>query len=64
MSHSASLEDKQRIQVEDVDVPWFHGPFNTFFLKFSVSVGPFCSNFNVFLSLFAGKHVQNENVED
>ena len=36
LSHSASLEDKQRIQVEDVDVSWFHVTFNFFFLKFSM----------------------------
>ena len=25
LSHSASLKDKQRILVEDVDIPWVHG---------------------------------------
>ena len=35
-----------------------------FFLKFSVCLGPSCSNFNVFLSVFCGKVVQNENAED
>ena len=33
VSHSASLEDKQRIYVEGVDVPWFHSTFNDFFLS-------------------------------
>ena len=33
VSHSASLEDKQRIQVEAVDIPWFHGIINTFSLS-------------------------------
>ena len=28
--HSASLEDKQRILVEGVGIPWFHGIFNAF----------------------------------
>ena len=28
VSHSASLEDKQRIKVKGVDIPWFHGIFN------------------------------------
>ena len=37
LSHSASLEDKQRILVESVDISWFHGIIITFFLKFSVS---------------------------
>ena len=32
VSHSASLEDKQRIQVEGVDIPWFQGIINTFSL--------------------------------
>ena len=32
LSHSASLEDKQRIYVEGVDIPWFHGIINTFSL--------------------------------
>ena len=32
LSHSASLEDKQRIQVEGVDIPWFQGIINTFSL--------------------------------
>ena len=36
VSHSVSLEDKQRIYVESVDVSWFHGMFNAFFFKFSV----------------------------
>ena len=30
LSHSASLEDKQQIQVEGVDKSWFHGIFNDF----------------------------------
>ena len=25
VSHNVSLEDKQRIYVEGVDIPWFHG---------------------------------------
>ena len=29
LSHSASLEHKQRIYVEVVDIPWFHGIINT-----------------------------------
>ena len=33
LSHSASLEDKQRIYVEGVDIPWFHGIINTFSLS-------------------------------
>ena len=33
LSHSASLEDKQRIQVEGVDIPWFQGIINTFSLS-------------------------------
>ena len=37
LSHSVSLEDKQRILVEGVYIPWFHGIINTFSLKFSVS---------------------------
>ena len=32
LSHSASLEDKQRIFVGCVVIPWFHGIFNTFSL--------------------------------
>ena len=32
LSHCTSLEDKQRIYVEGVDIPWFHGIFNAFFL--------------------------------
>ena len=36
LSHSASLEDKQRIYVEGVDIPWFHSIINTFSLKFSM----------------------------
>ena len=38
-----------------MDVHWFHGTFNAFFLKFSVCLGYFCSNFNVFYLCFAGK---------
>ena len=33
LSHSASLEEKQRILVEGVDIPWFHGIINTFSLS-------------------------------
>ena len=33
VSHSSSLEDKQRIYVEGVDKPWFHGTFNVFSLS-------------------------------
>ena len=33
LSHTASLEDKQRIYVEGVDMPWFHGIINTFSLS-------------------------------
>ena len=33
LSHSASLEDKQQIEVEGVDIPWFHGIINTFSLS-------------------------------
>ena len=33
VSNSASLEDKQRIKVEGVDVPWFHGTLNAFSLS-------------------------------
>ena len=32
LSHSVSLEDKLRIEVEGVDTPWFHGIINTFSL--------------------------------
>ena len=33
LSHSASLEDKQRIYVEGVDITQFHGIINTFSLS-------------------------------
>ena len=33
LSHIASLEYKQQISVEVVDIPWFHGIINTFFLS-------------------------------
>ena len=33
LSHSTSLEDKQRIKVEGVDILWFHGIINTFSLS-------------------------------
>ena len=33
VSHNVSLEDKQRIYVEGVDIPWFHGTFNAFSLS-------------------------------
>ena len=33
VSHSASLKDKQRIYVDGVDIPWFHGIINTFSLS-------------------------------
>ena len=33
LSHSASLEEKQRILVEGVDILWFHGIINTFSLS-------------------------------
>ena len=38
VSPSASLEDKQRIYVEGVDVPWFQCIFNAFSMNL-VSVG-------------------------
>ena len=33
LSHSASLEDKKWIEVEGVDIQWFHGIINTFSLS-------------------------------
>ena len=33
VSHSASLEDKQQISVEGIDISWFHGIINTFSLS-------------------------------
>ena len=33
VSHSASLEDKQQIYVESVDVSWFYGTFIAFSLS-------------------------------
>ena len=33
VSHNLSLEDKQRIEVEGVDVLWFHSTFNVFSLS-------------------------------
>ena len=33
LSHSTSLEDKQIIYVEGVDIPWFHGIINHFSLR-------------------------------
>ena len=38
LSHSVSLEDKLRIEVEGVDTPWFHGIINTFSLSVSKSL--------------------------
>ena len=37
--------------------------FQSFFPKFSVCLEPFCSNFNVFLSLFCRNVVQRGNAE-
>ena len=33
LSHSASLEDKKQIEVDGVDIRWFHGIINTFSLS-------------------------------
>ena len=33
VSHNASLEEKQRVYVEGVDIPWFRGIINTFSLS-------------------------------
>ena len=52
LSYSASLENKQRIYVEGVDIPWFHGIFSNFSLCL-VRPKAFCTNFYVSFSLFA-----------
>ena len=54
LSHSASLEDKQRIYVEGVYIPWFYGIFNGFYISLVCVHKPFCINFSVTFSLFAG----------
>ena len=41
--------------VGKVDVSCFHGTFNVFFRKIGVCLEPFCSSFNMFLSLFCKK---------
>ena len=56
VSHSASLEDKRRILVEGVDIPWFHDIFNAFSLNL---VCVFCIDFYVSISLF-GKNLSKD----
>ena len=60
VSHSASLEDKQRNKVEDVDIPWFHSIFNVFSLSLVCVQKPFCIDFYVSFSLFAGNLSKDE----
>ena len=59
-SHSASLEDKQRIYIEGVDIPWFHGIFNVFSLILVCVQKPFCINLYVSYSVFAGNLSKDE----
>ena len=60
LSHSASLEDKQRIEVEGVNIPWFHVIFNAFSLNLVCVEKPFCIDFYVSFSLFGGNLSKDE----
>ena len=42
------------------DIPWFHGIFNAFFLSLVCVQKPFCIDFYVSLSLFAGNLSKDE----
>ena len=60
VSHSASLEDKQRIEVKGVDIPWFTSILNAFSLSLVCVKKPFCIDFYVIFSLFAGNLPKDE----
>ena len=59
VSHSASLEDKQRILVEGVDIPWFYGIINTFSLSLVCPKAFFGANFYISVILFCRKSIQS-----
>ena len=61
VSHTASLEDKQWIYVEGVDIPWFHDIFNAFSLRLVCVQKPFCMDFYVSFHLFAGNLSKDEH---
>ena len=48
------------IQEVSPDMPWFHGIFNVFFLSLVCVQKPFCIDFYVSFSLFAGNLSKDE----